>query len=450
MLLPYLLMAQSPQPGGIAPDAVYIDMDEWYPFSEGLAAIKKGEKWAFIDTMGKIVIPWGKVEPVAYRTGMDVLYPKFQFGRVLITANGKYGFADTKGNIVVECTLGRTIPYQKDCYGNIYTFAYDGDVRNVSAVPYVLCIDSNGNEVSRFSSEVFQEHSVSSYLGLSVRNVNFLVEDRVWGQKGESREVVSGGTTEIKYERIFGWFNRNGNLVIDFQFHNHSNFSEGLAAVALKNEFGEEMWGYINRSGEVVIDFKFSKQPGDFHFGRAIVYPRDPESAGFYLAYINPHGEVIAKITTQNPLWEPTVNRLLDQYNHVLLYRNRQYHFIDSTLESQPYPVENIAAAVGLGTIRLSFPDYGFRNSQVIGVVGSGLDRSTGRRVQGLGYVNRNAELVIPFLFQTRNENQWGGDIHHEFFSHRAKATLTSEPKRTGYINERGVFVILKKEESQW
>ena len=88
-------------------------VDEIAPFSEGLAAVRVGEQWGFIDKDGKLVIDfrddlvWNKE---ADRNASDIsgiAYPKFKDGRCMIKDVLEeegiivYGFIDTKGETVI-------------------------------------------------------------------------------------------------------------------------------------------------------------------------------------------------------------------------------------------------------------------------------------------------------------------------------------------------------------
>lgn len=90
------------------------DIDQVTEFHEGLAAVRKGNTWGFIDTSGKLVIDfrddlvWRK-NPVPNATGVTgMAYPRFSEGRCPFRAFQEeegdipfYGFIDTSGKTVI-------------------------------------------------------------------------------------------------------------------------------------------------------------------------------------------------------------------------------------------------------------------------------------------------------------------------------------------------------------
>lgn len=74
-----------------------------YSFSEGLAAVKKGDKWGFIDGTGNLVIPYKfkGVEPV-WNQKNDVMEGVFHEGLGLVYNNDKKVFINRKGQVVFE------------------------------------------------------------------------------------------------------------------------------------------------------------------------------------------------------------------------------------------------------------------------------------------------------------------------------------------------------------
>ena len=88
------------------------DLDFVAPFSEGLAAIRQGNDWAFIDDVGNIVINfrddlyWNPDATTSYDDIRTVHNPKFSSGRCLvqkmIDGIPVFGFIDTQGAMVIE------------------------------------------------------------------------------------------------------------------------------------------------------------------------------------------------------------------------------------------------------------------------------------------------------------------------------------------------------------
>lgn len=88
-------------------------LDEVAPFSEGLAAVRKGNKWGFIDRTGKLVIDfrddivWNPGANTSIRGVEGLKYPKFKEGLCIIKELKEedipyYGFINTMGKVVIE------------------------------------------------------------------------------------------------------------------------------------------------------------------------------------------------------------------------------------------------------------------------------------------------------------------------------------------------------------
>lgn len=88
-------------------------LDEITPYSEGLAAVRKGSQWAFIDRDGNLAIDfrsdlvWNKDADPNGQGVNAIPYPRFRDGRCMFRAVGDdeipvYGFIDREGNTVIE------------------------------------------------------------------------------------------------------------------------------------------------------------------------------------------------------------------------------------------------------------------------------------------------------------------------------------------------------------
>lgn len=89
-------------------------LDEIAPFGDGLAAVRKGNQWGFINKEGKLVIDfrsdlvWDEHAVQGRNDVKGLRYPIFKDGRVMIKkvldeeGIALYGFLDTKGNTIIE------------------------------------------------------------------------------------------------------------------------------------------------------------------------------------------------------------------------------------------------------------------------------------------------------------------------------------------------------------
>lgn len=72
----------------------------------------------------------------------------------------------------------------------------------------------------------------------------------------------------------YGFLDESGKIVISAKYEEVSDFSEGLAAVAIRDA-NQTLWGFIDREGNTVIEPKFSNRPSDFHEGFTVVPKKD-------------------------------------------------------------------------------------------------------------------------------------------------------------------------------
>ena len=212
-------------------------------FSEGLAGVKKGGKWGFIDRNGNEIIPCkyyyteGFSEGMAYveieleegrqfayidKTGIqrytstDTIYgpreiKKYDFksyshGMVGVWNNGKYGYIDKMGNVV--------IPFGKfDKYDDVY---YESKV------------------------DLFIVMKDWKY-GIIDRNYNELVPliyDDIY-------PFFEGCAFVVKNEKL-GCIDKNGKEIIPCIYNEAAIFSEGVAFVKKDGH-----WGCVDNNGNV-------------------------------------------------------------------------------------------------------------------------------------------------------------------------------------------------------
>ncbi len=87
----------------------------------------------------------------------------------------------------------------------------------------------------------------------------------------------------------YGYADAQGTIIVKPQFDKANNFSEGMAAVMIK-EGSTEKWGFIDKTGKLVVAATYRLEPGRFSEGLAPV--RIGESASNYeMAYIDKTGK---------------------------------------------------------------------------------------------------------------------------------------------------------------
>ena len=160
--------------------------------------------------------------------------------------NGKWGYINPKGEIVIEPQFDRASDFSAKKKGL-------ARVRIGDKWGYI-------NRAGKFFDQVWDFSE-----GLAVVNIG--------GKNDEDGDFQGGGK--------YGYINRAGDVVINPQFDDAWDFSEGLARVKISDKYG-----YINRAGDVVINPQFD-DAWDFSKGLARVKISDK------WGYINRVGEVV-------------------------------------------------------------------------------------------------------------------------------------------------------------
>lgn len=158
-------------------------------------------------------------------------------------------------------------------YASIYRFDENGVavVQDAETEKYG-CINSSGKELVKCKY-------------IDVRDIY----DECLTQNGMIAVAIEDEYGEEKW----GYINDMGEVMIDFLFDSAELFSEnGLACVGIEKHNGEWKYGYINKNGEIVIDFSFDSA-GDFsENGLAYVGMEDHNEECKY-GYINEKGKIV-------------------------------------------------------------------------------------------------------------------------------------------------------------
>jgi hypothetical protein len=184
---------------------------------DGLAPVRIGTKWGYIDLHGKITIPPNFSWAMRFNEGLACVGDR-KTGHAL--------FINTFGKAVFEAPA----------------FVLEGKMRT------------------------FSEGMAAVRLGGSAGKSTYISKNgtRMEAQFDRVNDFHEGLASVIK-EKMAGFINKEGKPISPFSYTDTSDFSEGLAAV-----FSSGKWGYIESNGEQAIAPRFTRVQ-DFKEGLAFV-----------------------------------------------------------------------------------------------------------------------------------------------------------------------------------
>ena len=202
-------------------------------FNNSIKFFQKDGKWGYIDDQGNIVI-----EAI-----YDQAFPTFVNGRATVRQNGLWGMIDANQDIIV--------PFQYDRLGNLI----EDRVLFQKNDKYGF-FDSNGNSVIPAHFDGARDF----YNGIAPVSV-----DKKWGFVNKAGEIIvqprfedvqsfMEGMAAVKQDNHWGFIDTRDKLIIPCRYENVNPFSNGLAAIEM-----DKRWGYINKNAELVIKPQFNK-----------------------------------------------------------------------------------------------------------------------------------------------------------------------------------------------
>ena len=213
--------------------------DEARPFSEGVAPVRVGNRWQFINANGN----------VAFNRDFDDARP-FAEGLAAVREDGLWGYIDRTGEFRI-----------KPQYAAARHFHW-----GLAAVLSGELPDSSGQRandkwgyINKTGKTAITPQFDDAYAfseGLARVNFGGRLE---WTGKGKTAvlSMIAGGK--------WGYIDRTGKLVLPPAYQLASDFSEGLAAVMV-----DKRWGYVDKSGRFAVAPVFDAAY-DFYGGRASV-----------------------------------------------------------------------------------------------------------------------------------------------------------------------------------
>lgn len=242
-------------------------------FSEGLAAVKVGDKWGFIDKTGKMVI-----EP-QFNPRQAQFNSRFSDGLAAVNFEEATDPARTVGSATRWGFIDKTgvVAINPQFAGDYYSPpSFSEGLAAIRAELKWGYIDKTG----RFAIEPRFDQARWFSEGLAVVRVNG--KEGYIDKRGElvikpsfdTAGAFSGGIASVYVDGKSGIIDRTGNLTMELQEGSSGSFSDGLAQFIVQGAF------HLDKTGRVVMDEQVSegKKPSKYGFvdmkGRVVIPPQ--------------------------------------------------------------------------------------------------------------------------------------------------------------------------------
>jgi hypothetical protein len=232
-------------------------------YNSGVGLIKNLDEWYYVNRNGSII----------NNTGNYIARYNFSEGFARVEQNNLWGFINTKGEIVIQPKFTAVRDFKNDIAA----------VRLEDKWGY---IDKSGNY---FVNPKFYGAKDFNDGGAMVKDktgwvyLNATKSTFPSNREYEIRKEFSNEMAAVLKDKLWGYINANGDMLIQAQFDDADKFIDGFAPVKI-----DKFWGYINKKGEFLVPtiFEVAKE---FNEGMALV--RDH---GIYF-YINTSGDEIGR-----------------------------------------------------------------------------------------------------------------------------------------------------------
>jgi WG containing repeat len=373
-------------------------------FKNGYLAIKRGNYWGYVDTLGNEVSLFtdeGINDAFSNKPSVSVF-----------TAN-RYVSYNSKDN--------KTSLYGKDNklitnkYVSIHGFYDSLSVASVKV--------SNPKRLVKFDwIAVYIKPDGKQAFSLPQGAINnafnlYNVEKNVGNfSEGLAYIAITKKDPYITTTGDYGYMNKVGKLVIPAKYKQVSNFSEGRAIVKGISQYGDDKWGVIDKTGKEITALTYSNQPSDFLDGMSII----TNSKNLY-GYMDLNGNIAL---------EPKYAFASSFSNNQAVVKEGEYSFkctikvIDKTGKT----VKELGINDDYIFPKFSIlPEPSFANGLLI--CQSTKPYNEGKFIGNYGALDNNGNEIIPFKF----------DMIEQFSCNRAFA---KQGEKQGFIDTKGNWII--------
>jgi hypothetical protein len=246
-------------------------------FSEGFWKVKSDGKWGFIDSDGNFVI-----QPQYHDVGI------FSNGIVGVQSErlGNIMYIDKNCNTVIEDSGLMTIHDFSEgllCCADVKTKLYG--YKNTSGDWHIKPQFSSAQNFFEGLAGVHKQETKNVNTAFIDKNNNEILPPKYETVLARFSEGLAVVTKKIKNNYKSGCINKEGDLVITFQFDIIDEFHDGMARI--KTRLVDKKSGFINNSGEIQIKPQYSMVLSPFRDGLALVFKNKKKY------YVNKNGEII-------------------------------------------------------------------------------------------------------------------------------------------------------------
>jgi len=360
----------------------------------------------------------------------------------VIEFNGKYGYIDAQGVMVIEPKFDEAYPFAANGLARIRE--YDPPRRVDDATAIALSVERAHNSVVNTPALIVALPQPEGKFGYINAKGEIVIAPRFW----KADDFAANGLARVEYGG--GYINAQGETVIapvSPRVRGAFNFSDNGLALFETFVDGGQKYGYINTEGEIAIEPRFD---GAYPFAaNGLAVFKKFVKGNWKHGYINAKGETyIEKCGYINAKGEVVIEPRFEEADDfganglAPIKENGKYGFINTKGEIAIAPTfERVGgfAAHDLSLVQID-GKYGYINTKGEIVIPPNFKFAWSFAVNGLavvmlgekmGYINAKGEMVIAPRF----------DVAESFYYAHGLALVRIDGKY-GYINAKGDIVI--------
>ena len=259
--------------------------DDIRPFKEGRAAVKQGEYWNFISTSGKVINNSKYVIAGDFSEGVAAVLDKDTS-----SSDNHLYFIDIQGKLLLKSPSNIKIrdSFLGEFEGGRFDLETYSDLDMIIDVFFHNGGTSSGlrNKTINLKGDVLQNDL--NIISCSECICSFQDTRKILHNQDNLPFVLAGNSPK-------GFMNADQKVIVEPQFEEVGNFTEGLAVVRQNGKYG-----FIDRTGKFVIQPQFDAV-SSFYNSVAIVHSKKVSSKDYsFRGYINKKGNFIWQVEGGN------------------------------------------------------------------------------------------------------------------------------------------------------